>query len=48
MWPLTVLTTLLLSSLALEPATGNEVFGCGGFIKNANSDLDFSRVEVGL
>ncbi|XP_058459551.1 BOS complex subunit NOMO3 [Malaya genurostris] len=26
----------------------NEVFGCGGFIKNANSDLDFSKVEVGL
>ncbi|XP_038116191.1 nodal modulator 3 [Culex quinquefasciatus] len=48
MWPLTVLTTVLLSALALEPATGNEVFGCGGFIKNANSDLDFSRVEVGL
>lgn len=28
--------------------TANEVFGCGGFIKNANSDLDFSKVEVGL
>ncbi|XP_039451273.1 nodal modulator 3-like [Culex pipiens pallens] len=49
MWSLTVLTTMLLvSALTLEPATGNEVFGCGGFIKNANSDLDFSRVEVGL
>uniref|UniRef100_A0A1Q3G441 Putative metalloproteinase-related collagenase pm5 n=1 Tax=Culex tarsalis TaxID=7177 RepID=A0A1Q3G441_CULTA len=51
MWPpLTGWTALLpfLLLLAPEPATGNEVFGCGGFIKNANSDLDFSRVEVGL
>lgn len=50
MWPHSVTALLLLSSLAWTPerAAGNEVFGCGGFIKNANSDLDFSRVEVGL
>lgn len=49
MWPrsVTALLLLLLSVFA-DPTHGNEVLGCGGFIKNANSDLDFSRVEVGL
>lgn len=36
------------SLLASRFTSANDVFGCGGFIKNANSDLDFSKVEVGL
>ncbi|XP_062553237.1 BOS complex subunit NOMO1 [Armigeres subalbatus] len=43
--------TVLLTAcflLASRFAVANDVFGCGGFIKNANSDLDFSKVEVGL
>ncbi|XP_055609200.1 BOS complex subunit NOMO1 [Uranotaenia lowii] len=42
--------TGLLLALAIfaVPSRASEVFGCGGFIKNANSDLDFSKVEVGL
>lgn len=43
-----VLVVLGCSLLACQQAGANEVFGCGGFIKNANSDLDFSKVEVGL
>ncbi|XP_058121805.1 BOS complex subunit NOMO1 [Anopheles ziemanni] len=31
-----------------ENSSANEVFGCGGFVKNVNSDLDSSKVEVGL
>uniref|UniRef100_A0A182JBY5 SD-repeat containing protein B domain-containing protein n=1 Tax=Anopheles atroparvus TaxID=41427 RepID=A0A182JBY5_ANOAO len=31
-----------------EFSSANEVFGCGGFVKNVNSDLDSSKVEVGL
>ncbi|XP_055531777.1 BOS complex subunit NOMO1 [Wyeomyia smithii] len=45
-FPLIVLVYGVL--LVSESCTANEVFGCGGFIKNANSDLDFSKVEVGL
>ncbi|XP_053676824.1 nodal modulator 1 [Anopheles nili] len=29
-------------------SSANEVFGCGGFVKNVNSELDLSKVEVGL
>lgn len=41
-------TAILLLALIIKVCPANEVFGCGGFIKNANSDLDFSKVEVGL
>ncbi|XP_035910443.1 nodal modulator 1 [Anopheles stephensi] len=29
-------------------SSADEVFGCGGFVKNVNSELDLSKVEVGL
>uniref|UniRef100_A0A182MWU7 SD-repeat containing protein B domain-containing protein n=1 Tax=Anopheles culicifacies TaxID=139723 RepID=A0A182MWU7_9DIPT len=28
--------------------SADEVFGCGGFVKNVNSELDLRKVEVGL
>uniref|UniRef100_A0A182JRR9 SD-repeat containing protein B domain-containing protein n=1 Tax=Anopheles christyi TaxID=43041 RepID=A0A182JRR9_9DIPT len=34
--------------LLVDFCTANEVFGCGGFVKNVNSELDLSKVEVGL
>uniref|UniRef100_A0A182QGP4 SD-repeat containing protein B domain-containing protein n=1 Tax=Anopheles farauti TaxID=69004 RepID=A0A182QGP4_9DIPT len=34
--------------LFLDSGSTNEVFGCGGFVKNVNSELDLSKVEVGL
>uniref|UniRef100_A0A182PTN5 SD-repeat containing protein B domain-containing protein n=1 Tax=Anopheles epiroticus TaxID=199890 RepID=A0A182PTN5_9DIPT len=34
--------------LLADICTANEVFGCGGFVKNVNSELDLSKVEVGL
>ncbi|XP_058830145.1 BOS complex subunit NOMO1 [Topomyia yanbarensis] len=45
---LTVVCLLYFTLVVSKLCTANEVFGCGGFIKNANSDLDFSKVEVGL
>ncbi|XP_058066373.1 BOS complex subunit NOMO1 [Anopheles bellator] len=45
--PLGALLALELLVLC-ESCTANEVFGCGGFVKNVNSDLDSSKVEVGL
>ncbi|XP_001654625.2 nodal modulator 1 isoform X1 [Aedes aegypti] len=45
---MTWLLLVVCSLLASKFTTANDVFGCGGFIKNANSDLDFSKVEVGL
>uniref|UniRef100_A0A8W7P3V5 SD-repeat containing protein B domain-containing protein n=1 Tax=Anopheles coluzzii TaxID=1518534 RepID=A0A8W7P3V5_ANOCL len=38
----------LLLAVVVQPGTANEVFGCGGFVKNVNSELDLSKVEVGL
>ncbi|XP_050092182.1 nodal modulator 1 [Anopheles aquasalis] len=35
-------------ALLTEFCAANEVLGCGGFVKNVNSELDSSKVEVGL
>lgn len=50
MWPCGKFSSSILLGLVLVAnlCAANDVFGCGGFIKNANSDLDFSKVEVGL
>jgi hypothetical protein len=45
-----LIITLLNQLCSLQSITGNDVFGCGGFIKTSNSeiDIDFSLVEVKL
>lgn len=48
MWRSVALVWLAGVALLTGRCAANEAFGCGGFIKNANSDLDFSKVEVGL